>query len=218
MAEFAIKLTKSAEGAEIVLGTSNIIKVSENSAKSTNVTLSGTSGTANVTVEGVTELATFNTDLATTASDFVVASAAAYLAVGLVLSNNGAVLFFTPVDSSVSYVSGSTANVSGNLAGAHSVGAQVLYSNQGASRKNVNVNESASTISTAAGTLIEVTDLADGTSVIQINADRVNDIAPIEAATPANGSKIMYDAEGASQDEIKVDETVTTLDSLIQAL
>jgi len=46
---------------------------------SANVTLAGTSGTANVNIAGVDYLATFNTDLATTASDFVTAHASAIL-------------------------------------------------------------------------------------------------------------------------------------------
>ena len=48
-------------------------------AFSRSITLSGTGGTANINVNGTNYLATFNTDLATTAQDFVTAHAAAIL-------------------------------------------------------------------------------------------------------------------------------------------
>ncbi len=60
------------------------------------VTLTGTSGTANVVINGVNYLATFDTDLTTTAANFVTASAAAILtATGLVVTANAGVLTFT---------------------------------------------------------------------------------------------------------------------------
>lgn len=81
------------------------------------VTLTGTSGTANVTIGGVDYLATFNSDLDTTASDFVTAHAAAILAAtGLVVTADTDTLVLAgdaadfPTDIAV-------ANVSGDLAG-----------------------------------------------------------------------------------------------------
>ncbi len=60
------------------------------------VTLTGTSGTANVVVNGVAYLATFATDLTTTANNFVAARAAAILsATGLVVTAAAGVLTFT---------------------------------------------------------------------------------------------------------------------------
>lgn len=82
----------------------------------TAVTLTGTSGTANVTVSGVDYLATFNSDLSTTASDFVTAHAADILAAtGAVVTADGADIVFT--DQGSGGVSPSIANASGNLAG-----------------------------------------------------------------------------------------------------
>lgn len=65
------------------------------------VTLSGSSGTLNITAGGVTKLATWDTDLTTTASNFVTANATAYAAVGLTLTSSVAVLTFTAINTPV---------------------------------------------------------------------------------------------------------------------
>jgi hypothetical protein len=64
------------------------------------LTLTGTSGTGNINVDGVDYLATFNTDLTTTASDFVTAHASvlAGLFRGLVVTSSGADLIFVSSD------------------------------------------------------------------------------------------------------------------------
>lgn len=59
------------------------------------ITLSGATGDANITCNGVTKLATFDSDLNITASDFVTLWAADYLAVGIVLTASGSDLIFT---------------------------------------------------------------------------------------------------------------------------
>jgi hypothetical protein len=59
------------------------------------VTIVGSSGTASISYAGVTKTATWNTDEDTTASDFVTANAAAYLAKGIVLTSALHVLYFT---------------------------------------------------------------------------------------------------------------------------
>lgn len=59
------------------------------------ITLSGASGTANITAGGVTRLATYNASLTQTATDFVAAHAAAYAAVGITLTSAATVLIFT---------------------------------------------------------------------------------------------------------------------------
>ncbi len=80
------------------------------------VTLTGTSGTANITINGVDYLATFNSDLSTTAGDFVTAHAAAILAAtGTVVTANAAVLTF--VDAATGFPTISIANATGDLAG-----------------------------------------------------------------------------------------------------
>lgn len=87
------------------------------------ITLSGTGGTANVTAAGgLTKLATFDTDLATTAANFVTAHAAAYLAAGIVLTttSTGATdgkLVFTDTVAGTDFVSPVITNATTNLAG-----------------------------------------------------------------------------------------------------
>ena len=81
-----------------------------------NVTLTGTSGTMNITIDGTDYLATFATDLTTTAANFVTAHATALLAEGITVTSAGAVLSFANVNLN----SGDTwsfTNASGNLNG-----------------------------------------------------------------------------------------------------
>lgn len=86
------------------------------SALSTAITLTGTSGTANVSVEGVDYLATFNADLTTTASDFVTAHAAAILAAsGWVVTANAGVLTFTITSETA--IAPTITNATGDLSG-----------------------------------------------------------------------------------------------------
>lgn len=83
------------------------------------VTLTGTSGTANITVNGVAYLATFTTDLATSAANFVTSHAATIAARmnGIVVTSSGASIIFTAsIPGALQSVSGAV-NVSGNLAG-----------------------------------------------------------------------------------------------------
>jgi hypothetical protein len=61
------------------------------------VTLTGASGTANVTMGGLTKLATFSTDLAGTHAAFVSDHAVAYLAVGITLTGTTTLIFTATV-------------------------------------------------------------------------------------------------------------------------
>ncbi len=82
------------------------------------VSVTGTSGTANIAVAGgLTKLVTFNSTLTLTCSDFVTANAAAYLAVGIVLTSSVADLIFTSVDAGGEFAHPTITNVSGDLAG-----------------------------------------------------------------------------------------------------
>lgn len=75
------------------------------------ITLTGTSGTANITVNGTAYLATFDTSLTVTAADFVTSHLAALEARGYEVTSNGAEVRFKgtqPV---------TIANVSGDLDG-----------------------------------------------------------------------------------------------------
>lgn len=88
---------------------------SDNSTRQ--ITLAGTSGTANISVAGTPYLVTFATNLTTTASNFVTANAALILsATGTIVTSNGAVLTFT--DATTGFPTIAIANVSGNLSGA----------------------------------------------------------------------------------------------------
>lgn len=80
------------------------------------ITLTGTSGTANVVVGGVNYLATFATDLTTTASNFATAHAAAILtATGAVVTASAGAI--TIVDAVDTYPTVSVVNVTTDLAG-----------------------------------------------------------------------------------------------------
>ncbi len=80
------------------------------------VNLSGTSGTANVTVDGVDYLATFAVDLSTTEGNFVTAHAAAILAAtGATVTYAGGLITFTAPSGTLPSIV--VANVSGDLAG-----------------------------------------------------------------------------------------------------
>lgn len=77
------------------------------------LTLTGSSGTANITVGGVAYLATFTSSLTTTATNFVASHKRALEAKGIFVRSTGAVLVFTgAVGNGVTI-----ANVSGNLSG-----------------------------------------------------------------------------------------------------
>jgi len=78
-------------------------------------TLTGTNGTANITVAGVTKAATFATDLTTTAANFVTAWAADYLAAGVVLTSSGADLIFEAAVAGVPFTFSSTISGTGDL-------------------------------------------------------------------------------------------------------
>lgn len=78
-------------------------------------TLTGSSGTANVTIAGVNYLATFNTNLTTTASDWVTANATALLALGYTVTSSGAIITVSALTTVFPTVA--VTNVSGNLAG-----------------------------------------------------------------------------------------------------
>jgi len=80
------------------------------------VTLTGTSGTANVTMGGVTTLATFDTSIAATTAAFVAAHAATYAAVGITLTGTTTCIFTATV-AGVPFTAGAVANVTGDLTG-----------------------------------------------------------------------------------------------------
>jgi len=82
------------------------------------VTVTGTAGTANITINGTAYLATFASDLTTTAANFVTSHAATILARegGIVVTSSGADVIVT-AGIAGSQISTAIANVSGILAG-----------------------------------------------------------------------------------------------------
>lgn len=87
-------------------------------AQVTTHTLTGTSGTANITVNGVDFLATFATSLTVTAANFVTTHATALAAMGITVTSSTADVILTATIAGAPFVSTATAtNVSGNLAG-----------------------------------------------------------------------------------------------------
>ena len=83
------------------------------------LTFTGTGGTANVTVNGVAYLGTFDTDLATTAANFVTAHAAALALRGITLTypGSGAAVVFTSAIAGQPFAAVTIANVTTNLSG-----------------------------------------------------------------------------------------------------
>ena len=80
------------------------------------LTFTGTSGTANVNVVATSYAAVFNTDLATTASDFVTLHKAAMLLLGInLLYNGGATIRFCSTEANCNSVA--ITNVTGDLSG-----------------------------------------------------------------------------------------------------
>jgi len=77
------------------------------------VTLTGTSGTANIVVGGVNYLATFTTNLTTSAANFVTSHGATLLALGITVTANTGVLTF--VADTDDFPTITAANVSGDL-------------------------------------------------------------------------------------------------------
>jgi len=91
------------------------------------VTLTGTSGTANVSVKGVNYLATFATSLTVTATNFVTTHSAALATAGVEVSANGAVLTFRALNTDVTGIT--ITNATTNLAG--TLGAVTPIASQG---------------------------------------------------------------------------------------
>lgn len=84
--------------------------------KITTLTLTGTSGTASITLAGkLTKTVTFSTSLTQTATDFVTAFASDYLAADIVLTSSGASLIFTA--NTIGFTNPVITNVTTNLSG-----------------------------------------------------------------------------------------------------
>jgi|TARA_R110000822_G_scaffold6851_30_gene28768 hypothetical protein len=92
------------------------VAIADSDSTNSDVTLTGASGTANITIDATDYLATFDTDLATTVSNFVTAHASAILAAsGLTVTGSGDVISFKGL--TVGFSTPTIANATTDLAG-----------------------------------------------------------------------------------------------------
>lgn len=91
------------------------IVIADSDSSTRELTLTGTSGTANVNVDGVNYLATFNTSLTQTADDFVTTHATALAAAGVTVTAALGVLTFSGLTTVIDAIT--ILNASGDLAG-----------------------------------------------------------------------------------------------------
>lgn len=95
-----------------------LITVPTDVAQVETVTLTGTSGTAEITVAGgLTKTVTFNTSLTQTATDFDSTHSAAYTAEGITVTSSGADIIFTAAVAGVPFDAPVITNLTGDLAG-----------------------------------------------------------------------------------------------------
>ena len=81
------------------------------------ITLTGTSGTANINVNSVNYLATFTTSLTVSATNFVSTHATALDAAGITVTSSGADLIFTAKTGGTAFTIAAPVNATGDLAG-----------------------------------------------------------------------------------------------------
>lgn len=81
------------------------------------ITLTGTLGTANINVNSVNYLATFTSNLTTSASNFVTTHATTLDAAGVTVTSSGADLIFTAKVGGTAFTIAAPVNVTGDLAG-----------------------------------------------------------------------------------------------------
>lgn len=95
------------------------------------ITLSGTGGTATITINGLAKVATFDTDLSTTAMNFAVANYEAYKAIGVIINaSNENIISLSNYNTTIT--AATIVNATGDLAGT-----VVLYSYYDASDTKV---------------------------------------------------------------------------------
>lgn len=168
------------------------------------ITLTGTGGTANVTgVGGLTKLATFATDLATTAKNFVTSHAAAYLAVGVIVTHSDGKLCFKSTMLSTAITAPVITNVTTNLAGS------VAHTN--ANNGILNMIGETSTSFKSAANMIDISSKQSGLNS-QFKSARVtqtisvSSIASTDTATTGYGHE---DALAAQVQQVPIDFSIT---------
>jgi len=92
------------------------------------LTMSGTSGTATIVYKGLSNVATFDTSLPTTVTNFVTANLAAYAAIGVTISASTNDILFTEDQIGITVSDATGVNLTTNLAGSNSTAAATAAS------------------------------------------------------------------------------------------
>ena len=148
------------------------------------ITLTGTGGTANVTLAGgLTKLATFGTSLTLTAGAFVTSWLADYDAQGIVISSDGPEIIFTAKVAGTGFTAPAIANVAPNLAGTvDHVQGNIASGSSGAIRGRLEVGDREAGLTFVARfdhNSYELTKLKgqnEGTAVISLTYDANNSL------------------------------------------
>jgi hypothetical protein len=222
-----------------------VIETAEAVAQVTTSTLTGTSGTANLTMGALVKLATFDTDLTTTAANFVTAHAAAYLANGdsIIVTSDGADLIFTAAVAGDAFVDGGSANVSGDLDGTEAATTanveqantwtpydveigDVFYATAGG--ETVEFIATAATVANVTAGLKAAMDLGSAGWSTYLNGNTATDnttnvttagtVSVVSASSANTSSKIKYDNYGANLESLVVSENLSELNTALQAL
>jgi len=118
------------------------------------VTLTGTNGTANITVGGLTKLATFDTDLIQTMINFATDYAEAYLEIGIIVESDGSEIMFTAQTAGIGFTSPVVENVTGDLSGT----VWNYHENYSGIDRSRDIIQSITLFATKAETLLEISE------------------------------------------------------------
>jgi hypothetical protein len=148
------------------------------------ITLTGSSGTANVALAGgLTKVATFGSDLPTTAAAFVTSWAAAYAATGITVTSSGPDIIFTAEVPGTDFTAPTITNATADLAGTVSHdAASVTAATSGAIRGRMEVGDREGTFTFTARFEHGSTELAkllaqtEGTIVMSTSYDANNSL------------------------------------------
>ena len=179
------------------------------------ITLTGTIGFATVAAAGaLTKVAQFNTNLTTTASDFVTANAAAYLGQAIVLTSSTGTLILEAETAGTGFTAPTITNTASDLAGsvAHTTANRVAVKQ----KETITVTGTAgeATIA-AAGGLTKVLTFATSLTVTNsdfVTANAADYLAQGIVLTAITGNKLVFEANVAGTGFTA--PTITTIDNV----
>ena len=164
------------------------------------VTLTGTSGTANITAAGgLTKVVTFNATLIQTAADFVLAHTAAYAAVGITIAAANEVVVFSAAVAGKPFTAPVITNATGDAAGtvAHTLASATTLTLTSTSTlfptptiTNVSGNLTGTVVTTGADGLVAATKLFFGDEILA-GTDIYMEY-PVEEIVLGSGSAIFH--------------------------